>query len=424
MARTYLVASRGNSGVTGVSSAAGPNYWWLGHTVLAFEFLEIRREVTWQVTGILSKLYIRVIANSTTASSTFNVRKNGTDGNLTLTIAAGATGEFEYSGATDTVAPDDEICFRTLTGAGGTLTVAIMSVIFDTPDDKSISKLIIATATLSTPSALLYNPIGGNRSGASGTESNAENTIKKAGTAKNAFAYVSTNARTTNTLFTLRKNRADTTIIITIPAGLTGFFEDISHTVSYAVDDEINWKQTSGLGSENITFQTLSLDYESTGYGLINSGSIGASADITIGPSITNYYVIGGGMIEGVTTEADAQLKVREGCTLSNLTVYARANTITAASTVKLRINGAYGTQVCTIGSSATGFIVDTTHTDVVQPGDEICLEVVTGGTGTTLTIAQLGIWAFKPSLLKTLSETETIGDSKTRTKAAWRLQP
>ena len=129
-------------------------------------------------------------------------------------------------------------------------------------------------------------------------------------------------------------------------------------------------------------------------------------------------------MIEGVTTEADAQLKVMHPCTLSNLTVYSRTNTITAASTVKLRINGAYGNQVCSIGSSAVGFVVDTTNTDVVQPGDKICLEVVTGGTGTQLTIAQLGIWTFTANIVKPLSETDTIGESKTRNKAAWRLQP
>ena len=104
---------------------------------------------------------------------------------------------------------------------------------------------------------------------------------------------VSSNLRTTDTLFTLRKNRTDTSIVITVPPGLSGYFEDISHTVSYAVDDEINWKQTTGAGTEALNFQTLSLDYESTDYGFINSGCVAASADITIAPSVTNYYVIG-----------------------------------------------------------------------------------------------------------------------------------
>ena len=102
-------------------------------------------------------------------------------------MAAGATGEFEDTTHTDTLAPGDEICFRTLT-TGGTLTVAIMSVVFDTPDDKSLSKFIISTSNIPTANATFYNPIGGCRSGTTTNEANVENTLKKAGIAKNAFA--------------------------------------------------------------------------------------------------------------------------------------------------------------------------------------------------------------------------------------------
>ena len=206
--------------------------------------------------------------------------------------------------------------------------------------------------------------------------------------------FISANTRTTATIFTLRKNRTDTAITISVGAGATGIFEDSSNTVSFAVDDEIDWKIVYGVDTTGITFEMIGLDYMTTdNNGLITSGCAGTSSDITIAPSVTNYYVTGGGMIEGVTSETDAQLEMREAFTMSNLTVYARANTITAPSTVTVMKNGTASAMTVIIGGSTTGFITDTINTVDFSASDTISYKVVTGDTGTQLTIAQLAIW-------------------------------
>ena len=78
-----------------------------------------------------------------------------------------------------------------------------------------------------------------------------------------------------------------------------------------------------------------------------------------MGPSVTEYYTVGGAAIEGVTSEADAQMRVRERFTFSLLTLYARANTITAPCIFTLRKNGADTEMSVTVGASTVGYIVD-----------------------------------------------------------------
>ena len=91
---------------------------------------EATKEIPWREPGTLSKLYIRVIANSASASSSVTVRKNNADESMTLTIGAGTTGVFEDTVNEVSVAVGDKICIKTVSGGTGTITFSIMSVIF------------------------------------------------------------------------------------------------------------------------------------------------------------------------------------------------------------------------------------------------------------------------------------------------------
>ena len=425
MVKTLLTNSRGNFGSTGITTAGATQYWKVATCALVANAAEANQQLPFRSTGVISKLYVRVIANATSASSSITLRKNGIATAMTVTIGAAATGVFEDSTNTVTVAAGDKLAFQSVSGGTGTFTMALISVIFDA-DTNCVSKFAGYGYSHTAASVTNYLSISGSRSVAATIEVNTQNTVKKAGTLKNAYIYVPTNGRTTDTIMRLRQNGASTIITFTIPASTTGLFEDTTNTVSCAVDDEINWEIVSGTGTGTLVPGNFAVDYETTNNGFITSGCVGGSSDITLSPSVTEYYVVGGANIEATTTEAEAQQTARNPFTLSNLTVSVRTNTLTGATptTVKLRINGADSTQVVSIASAATGFLVDTTHTDIVGPTDTIDFQVITGTAGTNIIITQIAVWSTIGIVTKTLTETKTIGESRTRNKAAWRLQP
>jgi hypothetical protein len=422
MTKTILTTSRANSGSTGVVTSGTNLHYRVGNACLQENITQIRCEITWREPGVFSKLYVRVIANTTTGDSTVFLRVNSVTVNNIVTISAGFVGVVEDTTHTDTVAAGDEVVYRVVPGAGGAITIGIISIIFD-PTDTSIcsTKQVQHGYAPVASSATQYANISGRLSGITSVEANTEATIRKAGILKNAFMYVSGNARTTTTTWTLRKNRTDTAIVLSYSGGEIGMKEDTTNTVSVAVDDQVDWKVTTGSGTETLSFFSLSLDYvTTTGDGFINCNNVGASGDITVSPSVTEYYVVGGGTIEATTTEADAKLKTRQRFMLSGLTVNARTNTITADSTLRLRKNGANANQFVTIGNAATG-VFTSTESDIFEATDEMDFQLITGGTGTTLTIQQIGIYANpvnKP--IKLLSDSTTITQvSMVRAKAA-----
>jgi hypothetical protein len=72
-------------------------------------------------------LRLSVLANSMTGTATVAMRKNGADGNLTLSIPSGATGWFEDTTHTDSFIDTDDCNLVFRGGTSGTLTPSMMS---------------------------------------------------------------------------------------------------------------------------------------------------------------------------------------------------------------------------------------------------------------------------------------------------------
>lgn len=105
----------------------------------------------------------------------------------------------------------------------------------------------------------------------------------------------------------------------------------------------------------------------------------------TQGTSSTTYFPVAGTLGQA-GTETVAQQTFRTAGTLKNLYFRVIANTITATSTVRSRVNTANGAQSASIGSSTTGEFEDTSNTDTISAGDEANGSLTTGATGTTIT--------------------------------------
>ena len=393
MAKILLSAVRGRNN-TSTTNAGSTQYWWLANSSLSPSTTVAQRDVTWRTPGTISKLYVRITANSTSQSGVVVVRKNGVDSALTLSVPAGTTGVFENTTDTVTVADGDELVYKTISFGTGTFTLSLISVIFDATTN-IVARHSVEGYSVVENAATRYLPVSGDRSGTTGTESAVESTIKKACTAKNAFIYVHTNARVNDTTFTLRKNRVDTAIVLTVGAGVTGIVEDTSNSVAFSVDDEISWEITPGAGTESLSFHGLTIDIETTSnYGFITAGSVGTAADNPVVAATTVYAAVGGAHFFDAT-EDNVKMKAREAFTISNLTLRLGVNTVTAASTLTLRVNGSDTALVATATASTIGFFSDTTHLVNVEPGDELSLKYTTGATGTTTTVSNFSMWLY-----------------------------
>lgn len=100
----------------------------------------------------------------------------------------------------------------------------------------------------------------------------------------------------------------------------------------------------------------------------------------------TTFYqpLATGANIVGNTTEANSQITYRTTGTMRNLGCLVLVND-RAASTLRLRVNGANGNQSVSI--SGTGSFEDTTNSDAITAGDEVNCSITIGAGGATFNL-------------------------------------
>ena len=74
-------------------------------------------EIKFRSAGVFSGLLVKISANSVAAISTFTLQKNGSNVTNTVSVGSSATGDFEDTTHTDTIADADKMCLETAPGA-------------------------------------------------------------------------------------------------------------------------------------------------------------------------------------------------------------------------------------------------------------------------------------------------------------------
>src|SRR6187200_382847 len=130
MVKTYI----GASGST-ATNANETTYLLLGGQITK-STNEAGRQLLFRLPGVLSNLYIRVTVNAIAGTSTIRTRNNTNNGGQSVSIGSTATGEFTDSSGTDTVAAGDKLNCQFVPGAAtNTMTIAMISCIFDATTD-------------------------------------------------------------------------------------------------------------------------------------------------------------------------------------------------------------------------------------------------------------------------------------------------
>ena len=414
MAKTLLVASFVNGGTT--TTAATTEYHWLsGHTDK--NATEANRDILFRTAGTLSNLYARVQTNSTTGASTIRTRKNAGNGGQSQSIGIAATGKFEDTSGTDTVAAGDKLNIQTVTGTGGTINFRTLSTFFNATTNTVSVCGCTGTFTTTTASTTWFLPIQGHNANLITTETFQKCRIRKSFTAKNMGVYVSA-ARAQATTVRSRKNGANGNLVVTCTGSTTGWFEDTGNSDTLAAADDYDYSVTTGTGADTLTIQTIKCEYVSTGSDGLSFNGKGTGTAVT--DNTIMYYPIGG-TCDVTGTESVTQTKARLAWTLSNLEVMVSQNGVSSASTCDVRKNAASTTITASITGSTTGLFADNTHTETLATTDEINFRLtVPSVAGTqTVTITNIGIHtsAANDYTVSLSTETVTVSDTSQPTR-------
>lgn len=352
-------------------------YFFPGSGSLVVNSTEANRAIKCRSAGVCSKLFIEVIASSRAASLRF--RKNGADGNQLVSVPSSTTGSFEDASNTDSLADGDTYDYQLTTGSGGTsFTFSAMSHLYAATTNTvqclcgSIGNNIGATEVV---------PLNGQQGGTTEAGIQSRITTSLGGTFKKFQAYVSTNTRDGACPVVFRHNGSDA-VTFSITASTTGYFEDTSDTEAVDYLDVCSWTVTRGGTTGNCAIQFLVVRFETTNdeFMLITAGGTNSQ-----GPSVSTYYTIMGSVANGSTTEGDSRIPARMAFSLHYLRTYLQTNSISAASSMMLRIDGADSSVTVGIDASTTGEFEDVTAPAGVAASSEICVRLTTGGSGTAL---------------------------------------
>lgn len=236
----------------------------------------------------------------------------------------------------------------------------------------------IATAVASTT---WFAPFGGEGAltQASTSEAPAQLKFRGAGVLSRLYANVPTNTRTTTSTVTARKGGADAGLTVSIGAGLTGVFSDLSGSASYADGDLWNYAVTTGSGSGSLVVAGVSARLATTTQIFTQQAGYGSLAS-TLGRALGFA-----GSLVNTSAASTVGVRALQAATLSNLQIVVTANA-SAGFTATLQKNGSNGNQTISVGAGLTGIFEDTTNTDTVAAGDYVNLATSTPSASITVT--------------------------------------
>jgi len=218
----------------------------------------------------IDKARIYLDTNSITAASYYKSRVNEADGNISITITASTTGEFEDASGSDSLSAGDEFCFELTAGGSGT---ELKVVLWQCRSSHTSDHILVSnyeTPTFDYNDSDYVTPMEGYPfwHPASTNYDRKKMEVRGASgsvTIKNPCLTVSANDMNGAGTFKYRINGVNgSNISITITASTTGIFEDTSNTETLSNGDYIT-PVVSGSGSSG-TCQIAVIKTEISGY--------------------------------------------------------------------------------------------------------------------------------------------------------------
>lgn len=326
---------------------------------------------------ILKSLWVRVRTNTLDGNTVLRVLKNGGLGNQGVTIGAGLTGIFQDTTNTDSFVDGDTVVHRLDTTAStvGSINIMEVSVVMQTITTGIKQLATEGIGSLAAGSTTYFMAAGNGVAGAS--ETFTQVLVRTTAILSRLAIYVSANAAAADSFVRLRKNTANGNQVITIGAGLTGYFEDNINTDSLVAGDVFNFVATIGAGGA-VNINRIQTDETSPCFHAFGGIPSAGTSSLTFGS--TAYSPFMAAAVSTALAESLHQMPFRVPLALKNLIVRAKTNTLNGSTVVRIRKNSGNGGQLVTIGAGLTGLFEDNTNQDLFTPNDLGCLRVDTAG--------------------------------------------
>jgi len=257
-----------------------------------------RSRKSWTV----SHLRVYVPTNTCNNSSTYRLRKNGANGNESVSVPASTTGAFEDNSNTDSIASGDQLNYQLATGGtSGSITTAVTQCQCAQPAGNFHPLITADEGTTLYALQVRYVPVFGDIYNDTFTsESNAQCKSGSSTKLSNFFVRLISNSCDGASTFRTRKNGANGNLSVSVPASTYGEFEDTSDVDELVSDDLINYQQTAGgsSGQMMISYHATTSGFVlgSTVYGidatLIRRTAVSLGIDILLLKTIVGAYAV------------------------------------------------------------------------------------------------------------------------------------
>lgn len=208
--------------------------------------------------------------------------------------------------------------------------------------------------------------------------------LKTAGAFRNVSVSVVRNTATTSVTLRGRVNGANGNISITIPAGSTGLFSDLSNSDDIAIDDEFNWS-CSAPSSGRVEFSSLYAEYAHSvinGEQDIYCGRPGHTLALSASASDQYYTPVGDLFYAGSATAPGANVTFGMDCGAKKFRMVVTTNTCTEDQ-VFVVMNEVVATALTfTVPAGMTGEFIDDTNEISLAATDGVSIKHTGGGTG------------------------------------------
>jgi hypothetical protein len=206
-----------------------------------------------KVAGTVSNAVCVVSSNSMTSTTNLSSRLNGVTANLALAITAAATGTFEDTTHSDTVASGDDYNFGGTTGTGSIIQIPYLGVSF-TASSGTSSDLFLSFRALYNPAVTEFVSLGGSRGSTTASTTETNNQIQHGfiGACTNMRAHITSNTAIATIAINIRKNTANGNLNLAITAAATGLFEDTTNSDSFIATDNMDYMLSGGTSGSTL----------------------------------------------------------------------------------------------------------------------------------------------------------------------------
>ena len=214
-----------------------------------------------RVATTTSDFYVYIQSNARTTATTFGTRKNGAAGAQSVSVGATATGAFEDTTNSDSLADGDDYNYFSTTGTGtGTIVPIVGCTTAITTGGEFFLIANDAVGSSFPANQTSYSPPAGGNFGPTPTEANIQIYPRFTFTARQLQSSILTNTVTATSTITLRDNGANGNESLSIPSSTTGLFVDASNTDTITSGtDEINYQVVTGATGTSMDILHISV---------------------------------------------------------------------------------------------------------------------------------------------------------------------